>query len=90
LVSPDPRLPDGRGYASGRDEDARRVAIASQHRRRKDRHLPGRLSGLLLDALAGYGYRTWLGWIVRHAPATSGMWSPIIGKIKEAVRRVQF
>jgi hypothetical protein len=37
------------------------VAIASQHRRRKDRHLPGRLSGLLLDALAGYGYRTWLG-----------------------------
>jgi hypothetical protein len=65
---------DPRGYApqpyeqlaavyrrAGRDEDARRVAIASQRRRRKDRHLPGRLWGVLLDGLVGYGYRTWLG-----------------------------
>jgi hypothetical protein len=64
---------DPRGYApqpyeqlaavyrqAGRDEDARRVAIASQRRRRKDQHLPGRLWGVLLDGLVGYGYRTWL------------------------------
>jgi adhesin HecA-like repeat protein len=65
---------DPRGYApqpyeqlaavyrrAGRDEDARRVAIAKQRRRRRDRHLPGRAWGVLLDGLVGYGYRTWLG-----------------------------
>jgi hypothetical protein len=65
---------DPRGYApqpyeqltavyrrAGRDEDARRVAIAKQRRHRRDRHLPGRLWGMLLDGLVGYGYRTWLG-----------------------------
>jgi hypothetical protein len=60
---------------AGRDEDARRVAIASQRRRRKELGLPGRLWGLLMDALVGYGYRTWrvglwllaflvVGWVV--------------------------
>jgi hypothetical protein len=65
---------DPRGYApqpyeqlaavyrrAGRDEDARRVAIAKQRRRRKERRLPGRAWGVLLDVLVGYGYRTWLG-----------------------------
>jgi hypothetical protein len=65
---------DPRGYApqpyeqlaaayrrAGRDDDARRVAIAKQRRRRKERHLLGRLWGVLLDGLVGYGYRTWLG-----------------------------
>ena len=63
---------DPRGYApqpyqqlvavyrkAGREEDARRVAIAKQRRRRKNLHLPGRLWGLLLDGVVGYGYRTW-------------------------------
>ncbi len=44
---------------AGRDDDARRVAIAKQRRRRKDQHLVGKAWGLLLDGLVGYGYRTW-------------------------------
>jgi hypothetical protein len=65
---------DPRGYApqpyehlaavyrhAGRDHDAARVALAKQRRRRREEYLLGRLWGVLLDALVGYGYRTWLG-----------------------------
>jgi adhesin HecA-like repeat protein len=65
---------DPRGYApqpyehlaavyrrAGRDRDAARVTLAKQRRRHRERRLPGRLWGVLLDALVGYGYRTWLG-----------------------------
>ena len=45
---------------AGRDQDARTVAIAKQRARRRTLGLPGRLWGLLLDGLVGYGYRTWL------------------------------
>jgi hypothetical protein len=45
--------------AAGREEDARRVAIAKQRRRRKGLHLPGKLWSWLADGLVGYGYRTW-------------------------------
>ena len=53
----------------GREEDARRVAIAKQHERRRalpKRAWPARLWSLLLGALVGYGYRTWLAglWLV--------------------------
>jgi adhesin HecA-like repeat protein len=44
----------------GRDQDARTVAIAKQRARRRTLGLAGRLWSLLLDALVGYGYRTWL------------------------------
>jgi hypothetical protein len=45
---------------SGRDHDARTIAIAKQRARRRTLGLPGRLWGLLADSLVGYGYRTWL------------------------------
>jgi type IV secretory pathway TrbD component len=45
---------------AGRDQDARAVAIAKQRARRRTLGLAERLWSLLLDALVGYGYRTWL------------------------------
>jgi len=44
---------------AGRDQDARTVAIAKQRARRRTLPLPIRVWSLLLDALIGYGYRTW-------------------------------
>jgi hypothetical protein len=60
---------------AGRDEDARRVAIAKQRRRRTELNWPGRVWSALLLWTVGYGYRTWqaalwllglllIGWIV--------------------------
>ena len=59
----------------GRDDDARKVLIAKQRRRRSTLSLPGRIWNTLLDWTIGYGYRTWqaglwllgfllVGWIV--------------------------
>jgi hypothetical protein len=45
---------------AGRDQDARSVAIAKQRARRRTLAPHGRMWSLLLDALIGYGYRTWL------------------------------
>lgn len=49
----------------GHDEDARRVLVAKQRRRRRTLAPPARLAGYLLDGLVGYGYRPWLaaGWL---------------------------
>jgi hypothetical protein len=44
---------------AGRDEDARRVAIAKQRHRRRQLSVPAKAASYLLDAAAGYGYRTW-------------------------------
>jgi len=49
----------------GHDEEARRVLLAKQRRRRKNLGPPGKLTGYLLDGIVGYGYRpgrafTWL------------------------------
>ena len=51
---------------SGREEDARRIAIAKQQQRRRELSWPGRLWSLLLGALVGHGYRTWYaaGWLL--------------------------
>ncbi|MGI5182687.1 hypothetical protein ACQEVZ_41175 [Dactylosporangium sp. CA-152071] len=46
--------------AAGQDTEARRVLLEQHRRRRATQHWPGRLAGYLLDALVGYGYRTWL------------------------------
>jgi hypothetical protein len=67
---------DPRGYApqpyeqlaavyrrAGRDEDARRVAIEKQRKRRRTLSRPAKAWGLVLDRLVGYGYRTW--WAAR-------------------------
>ncbi|HEY6793761.1 MAG TPA: hypothetical protein VI248_03650 [Kineosporiaceae bacterium] len=44
----------------GHDDDARRVLLAKERRRRATLHPLRRLGGYLLDALVGYGYRSWL------------------------------
>jgi hypothetical protein len=51
---------------AGREEDARRVAIAKQRQRRRVLSWPARVWSLLLGALVGYGYRTWYaaGWLL--------------------------
>jgi hypothetical protein len=43
----------------GRDDDARKVMIAKQRRRRSTLSLPGRIWNTLLHWSIGYGYRTW-------------------------------
>jgi hypothetical protein len=59
----------------GRDDDARKVLIAKQRRRRSTLPLPGRIWNTLLHWIIGYGYRTWqaglwllgfllVGWVV--------------------------
>jgi hypothetical protein len=51
---------------AGREEDARRVAIAKQQQRRHGLSWPARLWSWLLGALVGHGYRTWLAgiWLI--------------------------
>jgi hypothetical protein len=44
---------------AGRDDDARKVAIAKQRRRRDTLNWPGKLWSGLLRWTVGYGYRTW-------------------------------
>jgi hypothetical protein len=44
---------------AGRDDDARKVAIAKQRRRRKTLNRPGKVWNSLLRWTVGYGYRTW-------------------------------
>ncbi|TWP53892.1 hypothetical protein FKR81_03810 [Lentzea tibetensis] len=44
----------------GHDEDARRVLLARQRRRRKQLNFPGRTWGFIQDTVVGYGYRPWL------------------------------
>jgi hypothetical protein len=44
---------------AGRNEDARKVAIAKQRRRRQTLNLPGRALNTLLRWTVGYGYQTW-------------------------------
>ena len=50
----------------GHEDDARKVLLAKQRRRRGTLHPAGRVWGHLLDALVGYGYRPWLAglWIL--------------------------
>ncbi|GIG91828.1 oxidoreductase [Plantactinospora endophytica] len=45
---------------SGQEAEARRVLLERQRRRRATLRVPGRLFGVLVDGLVGYGYRTWL------------------------------
>jgi hypothetical protein len=44
---------------AGRDDDARKVAIAKQRRRRQALNWPGRVWNRLLHWTVGYGYSTW-------------------------------
>lgn len=44
----------------GDDHGSRRVLLEKQRARRATLRLPGKIWGLLLDGLVGYGYRPWL------------------------------
>lgn len=45
---------------AGHDNDVRHVLLAKQRHRRTTLGISGRISGRLLDATVGYGYRPWL------------------------------
>jgi len=59
----------------GHDDDARRVLLAKERRRRATLHPVRRAGGYLLDALVGYGYRPWL----------AGVWLVVLVAIGTAV-----
>lgn len=46
---------------AGRDDAARRVAIAKERQRRRELNWLGRMVSRILDATVGYGYRVWQG-----------------------------
>lgn len=50
----------------GHDDQARKVLLAKQRRRRSTQNLGGKLWGYLLDWSVGYGYRPWLAatWLI--------------------------
>jgi hypothetical protein len=50
----------------GHDDDARRVLLAKQRRRRSTLGITGRIWGHVLDRTVGYGYRPWLAglWLI--------------------------
>jgi len=59
---------------TGREEDARQVAIGKQRARRRTLPIPGKAGSLLLDVLVNYGYRPWLAglWLLGFVGA--GWW----------------
>ena len=59
----------------GHDDDARRVLLAKERRRRGTLRWPARLGGYLLDGLVGYGYRPWL----------AGVWLTLLVAVGTAV-----
>ncbi|MDH2424630.1 hypothetical protein [Sphaerisporangium sp. TRM90804] len=73
---------------AGREEDARKVAIAKLWHRRRVLNPGGRLVNWLLYLTVGYGYRTWLAgvwlaaltavgtWVFAHSPMTPTVTSP--------------
>jgi hypothetical protein len=60
---------------SGREHDARRVAIAKRRHRRETLTRPGRVWDRVLDWTVGYGYRTW----------QAGLWLLLLVAIGAAV-----
>jgi len=59
----------------GHDDDARRVLLAKERHRRATLHPLRRVGGYLLDALVGYGYRSWL----------AGVWLAVLMAVGTAV-----
>lgn len=56
----------------GHDDQARKVLLAKQRRRRSTQNIGGKLWGYLLDGSVGYGYRPWLAAIWLIALVTIG------------------
>ncbi|MFC7387546.1 pentapeptide repeat-containing protein [Sphaerisporangium rhizosphaerae] len=59
----------------GHEQEARRVLLAKQRARRSTIGPTGRLAGLLLDLIVGYGYRPWL----------AGVWFAVLLAVGTAV-----
>jgi hypothetical protein len=59
---------------AGRNEDARKVAIAKQRQRRPTLNPPGRAWNSLLDWTVGYGYQTWRAAVWLLALVGLGWW----------------
>jgi hypothetical protein len=79
----------------GRDEDARKVAIAKRRRQRVELSWPQQRWGELLDLTVGYGYRTWLAgvWLlllIRYGAWIFDLAYPARLTPREAARRAPF
>ncbi|MFF0576142.1 hypothetical protein [Streptosporangium saharense] len=63
----------------GHEQDARRVLLAKQRRRRHTLRPAGRTWGRLLDLLVGYGYRPWLAglWVAVLLAAGTGVFASV-------------
>jgi hypothetical protein len=59
---------------AGRDQEAREVAIGKQRARRSTLSWPGKLWSLLMGALVGHGYRTWLAGVWLSILVGLGWW----------------
>jgi hypothetical protein len=59
---------------AGREEDARLIGLWKQRARHGTLSWPSKALGLLLDALVGYGYRTWRGEVWLLAFEMVGWW----------------
>jgi hypothetical protein len=59
---------------AGRDDDARRVAIAKQRRRRQTLNRPGKVWNSMLRWTVGYGYQTWKAGVWLLALVGLGWW----------------
>ncbi|MBB2946708.1 hypothetical protein FB565_006476 [Actinoplanes lutulentus] len=67
--------------ATGRDDDARTVALAGEQHRRRTLRPAGRIWGLLQDGTVGYGYRpvravAWLGVLLAIGTLVFAQWRP--------------
>ena len=60
--------------SAGHEEDARYVAIARQRRRRTELPAPAKAWSYVLDAVVGYGYRTWRAVLALVAIIGVGWW----------------
>jgi hypothetical protein len=58
----------------GRDDDARKVAITKQRRRRSTLSWPGKIWNSLLDSTVGYGYQTWKAGVCLLVMVLLGWW----------------
>ncbi|MEU1878234.1 hypothetical protein ABZ470_13060 [Streptosporangium sp. NPDC020072] len=63
----------------GHEQDARRVLLAKQRRRRRTLRPAGRIWGRLLDLVVGYGYRPWLAglWVAVLLAAGTGVFAAV-------------
>jgi hypothetical protein len=59
---------------AGHEDDARKVAVAKQRRRRRALHWPGKIWNGLLDWTVGYGYQAWKAGVWLLALVMLGWW----------------